>query len=91
MRVGQPAYIKNLDSVPLEKMRKEHSGDANETEKVAMRSVLGAFGYLARQSRQDLPQFRKAVSTGGRGVRHTRNQQGGTIGQGSHRSRTASL
>ena len=35
-------------------MRKEQSGDANETEKVAMRSVLGALGYLARESRPDL-------------------------------------
>ena len=34
-------------------MRKEQSGDANETEKVAMRSVLGALGYLARESRPD--------------------------------------
>ena len=31
MRVGQPVYIKSLDFVPLEKMRKEQSGDANET------------------------------------------------------------
>ena len=35
-------------------MRNEQSGDANETEKVAMRSVLGALGYLARESRPDL-------------------------------------
>ena len=28
MRVGQLAYIKNLDSVPLGKMRQEQSGDA---------------------------------------------------------------
>ena len=46
MRVGQPAFFKSLDFVPLGKM-KEQSGDANETEKVAMRSVLGALGYLA--------------------------------------------
>ena len=37
LRVGQPAYIKSLDFVPLGKMRKEQSGDADETEKVAMR------------------------------------------------------
>ena len=35
-------------------MRKGQSGDASETEKVAMRSVLGALGYLARGSRPDL-------------------------------------
>ena len=54
MRVGQPAYIKNLDFVPLGKLRKEHSGDANVSEKTAMRSVLGALEYLARESRPDL-------------------------------------
>ena len=54
MRVGQPACIKGLDFVPLGKLRKEQSGDANEAEKVAMRSVLGALGYLARESRPDL-------------------------------------
>ena len=54
MRVGQPACIKSLDFVPLGKMRKEQSGDANETEKVALRSVPGALGYLARESRPDL-------------------------------------
>ena len=54
MRVGQPAFFKSLDFVPLGNMRKEHSGDANETEKVAMRSVLGALGYLACESRPDL-------------------------------------
>ena len=45
VRVGRPAEIKSLDFVPLGKMRKEQSGAANETEKVAMRSVLGALGY----------------------------------------------
>ena len=35
-------------------MRKEQSGDANVSEKTAMRSVLGALGYLARESRPDL-------------------------------------
>ena len=54
MRVGQPAYIKSLDFVPLGKLRMEQSGDANVSEKTAMRSVLGAFGYLARESRPDL-------------------------------------
>ena len=33
MRVGQPAFFKSLDFVPLGKMRKEQSGDATETEK----------------------------------------------------------
>ena len=54
MRVGQPVYLKSLDFVPLGKMRKEQSKNANETEKVAMRSVLGILGYLARESRPDL-------------------------------------
>ena len=54
MRVGQPAFFKSLDFVPLGKMRKEQSGDANENEKVATRPVLGALGYLARESRPDL-------------------------------------
>ena len=54
MRVGQPVNIKSLDFVPLGKMRKEQSGDANETEKCTMRSVLGALGYQARESRPDL-------------------------------------
>ena len=40
--------------MPTGKMRKEQSGDANETEKVAMRSVLGALGCSARESRPDL-------------------------------------
>ena len=34
LRIGQPVYIKSLDFVPLGKMRKEQSGDANETEKL---------------------------------------------------------
>ena len=54
MRVGQHAYIKSLDFVPLGKLRKEQSGDANVSEKTAMRSVLGALGYFARESRPDL-------------------------------------
>ena len=54
MRVGQPAHFKSLDCVPLEKLRKEQSGDANEAEQVAMRSVLGALGHLACESRPDL-------------------------------------
>ena len=54
MRVGQPAYIKSLDFVPLGKLRKEQSGDANVSEKTAVRSVLGALWYLARESRHDL-------------------------------------
>ena len=37
-----------------EKTRKEQSGDANETEKAAVRSVLGSLGYSARESRPDL-------------------------------------
>ena len=40
MRAGQPAYIKSLDFVPLGKLGKERSGDANVSEKTAMRSVL---------------------------------------------------
>ena len=52
MRVGQLACIKILDFVPLGKMRKEHSGDANETEKATMITVLGALGYSARSSLQ---------------------------------------
>ena len=40
--------------VSLGKMRKEQSGDANETEHISMRSVLGALGYLARECRPDL-------------------------------------
>ena len=54
MRVGQPVFLKNLDFVSLGKTRKEQSGDANETEKAAMRSVLGTLGYLARETRPDL-------------------------------------
>ena len=54
MRVGQPAYIKILEFVLLGKLRKKQSGDANEVEKQAMRSVLGALGDLARESRPDL-------------------------------------
>ena len=54
MRVGQPAYIKSLDFVPLGKLRKEQSGDANLSEKTAMRSVLGTLGYSARERRPDL-------------------------------------
>ena len=61
MRAGQLAEIKILHFVPLGKMRKEQSGDANETEKVAMRSVLGALRC------QDLFHFCKVVSTGQRG------------------------
>ena len=38
----------------LGKLRKEESGDANVSEKTVMRSVLGALGYLARESRPDL-------------------------------------
>ena len=54
VRVGQLAYIKSLDFVSLGKLRKEQSGDANSSEKIAMRSVLGALGYLAFESRPDL-------------------------------------
>ena len=53
MRVGQPAHIKSLDFVPLGKLRKEQLGDANVSEKTSMMSVLGALGYLARESRPD--------------------------------------
>ena len=34
MCVGQPSYIKSLDFVPLRKLRKEQSGDANVSEKL---------------------------------------------------------
>ena len=54
MRAGQPVHIKSLDFVPLGKLRKEQSGYANLSEIAAMRSVLGALGYLARESRPDL-------------------------------------
>ena len=50
-RVGQPAYIKSLDFVPLGKLRKEQSGDANVSEQTAMRSVLGALCFLKRSPR----------------------------------------
>ena len=54
MRAWQPVYIKSLDFASLGKQRKEQSGDANVSEKTVMRSVLGALGYLARESRPDL-------------------------------------
>ena len=54
MRVGQPAFVKNLDNAHLEKLRKKQPGDAIEVERNAMRSVLGALGYLARESRPNL-------------------------------------
>ena len=87
-------YLTNLDFVSLGKTRKEQSGDATETEKAAMRSVLGTLGYLERESR---PVMSGTVSIVQRrlskapGVRHTRNQQGGETGPGSHRSHTACL
>ena len=34
MRVGKSAYIKSLDFVPLGKLRKEQSGDADEVEQM---------------------------------------------------------
>ena len=54
MCAGQPVYIKSLDFVPLGKMRKGQSGDANVSKKTVMRSVLGALGYLAHESRPNL-------------------------------------
>ena len=66
MRVGQPAYIKSLDFVPLGKLRKEQSGDANVSEKTATRSVLGALGkkpVKADQICRDLSQSCRVVST----------------------------
>ena len=54
MRVGQPAYFKSMDFVPLGKLRKEQLGDANVNERTAMTTVLGALGYLACESRPDL-------------------------------------
>ena len=56
MCAGQPVYIKSLDFVPLGKMRKGQSGDANvsKKKKTVMRSVLGALGYLTHKSRPNL-------------------------------------
>ena len=54
MRGGQPAYIKSLDFGPPGKLSNEQSRDATEIEKNGMRSILGALGYLARESRPDL-------------------------------------
>ena len=54
MRVGQPVFLKKSGFRLSRKIRKEHSGDANETERASMRSVLGTLGYLARESRPDL-------------------------------------
>ena len=51
LRVGQSASIKNLDFLPFGKLRKEQPGDATEVEHHVMRSVLGARGSLARESR----------------------------------------
>ena len=45
---------KSLDFVPLGRLRKEHSGDATEIEKNAMRSMLGVLGCSARECRPDL-------------------------------------
>ena len=92
MRVGQPAYIKSLNFVPLGKMRKEQSGDANMSEKTAMRSVL--VGYLARESRPDLSRpvsilqsrFNKAQVSD---IQETK--QSGQIGQGFFRPLTARM
>ena len=41
-------------TLSLGKLRKGQSGYANVSEKTAMRSVLGAVGYLAREGRPDL-------------------------------------
>ena len=54
MRVGQTAYIKNLNVVPLGNLRKEHPGDATEVERHTMKLVLKALKYLTRESRPDL-------------------------------------
>ena len=67
VRVGRLAEIKSLDFVPLGKMRKEQSGAANETEKVAMRQCsehLGIERVKVDPTCQDLFQFCKVVSTG---------------------------
>ena len=56
MRVGQPAYIKSLDFVPLGKLRKGAIGRRTRGWKNAMRSVLGALGYFARVCGPDLSQ-----------------------------------
>ena len=47
---------------PSGKLRKEQSGDANVNGKAAMRSVLGALAYLARESRPDLSGLSKLQS-----------------------------
>ena len=39
MRVGQPAYTKSLDFVPLGKLRKEQSGYANLIEKTGSSGI----------------------------------------------------
>ena len=53
MRVGQPAYIKSLDFVSRKTQKRAFQG-ATDIEKNAMRSVVGALGYLARESRPNL-------------------------------------
>ena len=53
MRVGQPAYIK-CSGLCARETEEGQSGDANEAEKVAVRSVLGALGDSSRESRPDL-------------------------------------
>ena len=46
MRVVQPATLSRVCTLRLsEKLRKQHSGDATDTEKNAVKSVLGAIGY----------------------------------------------
>ena len=66
MRVGQPACIK-CSGLCARETEEGQSGDANEAEKVAVRSVLGALGYSSRESRptcRGLSQFCKIASTG---------------------------
>ena len=78
---GSPACIKSL--VHLGKLRKEQSGDATELKKNAMRSVLGALGYFARESQPDLsgPAFDPAKSfQQSSGAGHPRNESCGQTG-----------
>ena len=54
IRVGQSAYIKSLDFVPLGKLRKEHSGDDNVSKNNCHEIGVGSSGNLVRESRSDL-------------------------------------
>ena len=94
MRVGQPAHIKSLDFVPLGKLTKEQSGDANVSEKTAMRSVLGSLGYSARESRPDLSGTVSILQSRFNKAQVSDMQQTNRVvrlANASHRSRTARM